>query len=82
MAALERAISSNPGKTVVLVSHRVVNKVMLCGVLGLDLSRFWRVKQDTCAINRFEHDNGSYCLTLLNDTCHLRDVSGASAADF
>jgi broad specificity phosphatase PhoE len=82
MVALERIMDRNPGKTVALVSHRVVNKVMLCGVLGLDLSRFWRVKQDTCAINRFEHDNGSYCLTLLNDTCHLRDVSGASAADF
>jgi broad specificity phosphatase PhoE len=82
MAALERVMDSNPGKTIALVSHRVVTKVILCGVLGLDLSRFWRVKQDTCAINRFEHDAGSYCLTLLNDTCHLRGVSGASAADF
>jgi len=82
MAALERAMDGNPGKTIALVSHRVVTKVILCGVLGLDLSRFWRVKQDTCAINRFEHDAGRYCLTLLNDTCHLRGVSGASAADF
>ena len=82
MAALERAIDSNPGKTIAIVSHRVINKVILCTVLGLELSRFWHVKQDTCAINRFEHDNGSYYLTLLNDTCHLKEVAGASAVDF
>ena len=82
MAALERAIDGNPGKTVALVSHRVVNKVILCSVLGLDLSRFWHVKQDTCAINRFEYENGSYYLTLLNDTCHMRGLAGASVLDF
>lgn len=82
MAALERAMDSNPGKTIALVSHRVVTKVMLCGVLGLELSCFWRVKQDTCALNRFIYDDGSYCLTLLNDTCHLKGIAGASAADF
>jgi broad specificity phosphatase PhoE len=82
MAALERAIDSNPGKTIALVSHRVVNKVILCSVLGLDLSRFWHVKQDTCAINHFAYDYGSYYLTLLNDTCHLKGVLGASVADF
>lgn len=82
MAALERAIDSNPGKTITIVSHRVINKVILCTVLGLDLSRFWHVKQDTCAINRFEHDKGSYYLTLLNDTCHLRDIAGATVLDF
>lgn len=82
IAALERTIDSNSGKSVAIVSHRVVNKVILCTVLGLDLSRFWHVKQDTCAINRFEYDAGSYYLTLLNDTCHLKGVVGASVEDF
>lgn len=82
MAALEHSIESNPGKTVAIVSHRVVNKVILCAILGLDLSRFWHVKQDTCAINRFEYRDGSYYLTLLNDTCHLKSIAGASAVDF
>ena len=82
MAALDRAIESSPDKTIAVVSHRVVNKVILCAVLGLDLSRFWHVKQDTCAINRFERRDGGYYLTLLNDTCHLRGVAGASLLDF
>ena len=29
---------------VVLVSHRVVNKVLICALLGLDNSHFWKVK--------------------------------------
>ena len=30
--------------TVVLVSHRVVNKVLICALLGLDNSHFWNIK--------------------------------------
>lgn len=82
MAVLERIIGNNPGKTIAVVSHRVVNKVILCGILGIDLSRFWYVKQDTCAINRFEYDAGCFYLTLLNDTCHLKGIADESAADF
>ncbi|GAI32270.1 unnamed protein product [marine sediment metagenome] len=29
---------------VVLVSHRVVNKVLICALLGLDNSHFWNIK--------------------------------------
>ena len=82
MAALEHSIKNNPGKTIAVVSHRVVNKVILCTILGLDLSRFWHLKQDTCAINQFEYAEGSYFITLLNDTCHLKGVQGASLVDF
>ena len=82
MGALEKIIKKNPGETLAVVSHRVLNKVLLCAILGLGLSRFWYIKQDTCAINRFEHKNGSYYLTLLNDTCHLKEIKGASVVDF
>jgi broad specificity phosphatase PhoE len=80
--ALDTIIKSNPGKTVGIVSHRVVNKVLLCAVLGLDLSHFWYIRQDTCAVNSFEHKEGNYYLSCLNDTCHLKNVKGASKVDF
>jgi len=80
--ALERIVKNNPGKTIALVSHRVVLKVLLCTILGLELSRFWYIRQDTCALNRAECKDGNYFLTLLNDTCHLRAVRGASPVDF
>ena len=80
--ALNTIIKNNPGRTVTIVSHRVVNKVLLCTVLDLNLSYFWNIRQDTCAVNSFEYKEGSYFLTLLNDTCHLKKVKGASRADF
>ena len=82
MESLEEVIKNNPGKTLALVSHRVVLKVLLCTMLGLELSRFWYLRQDTCAINRVEYKDGNYFLTLLNDTGHLREVQGASVVDF
>jgi broad specificity phosphatase PhoE len=80
--ALNSIVKENPGRTVAIVSHRVVNKVLLCTVLNLNLSYFWNIRQDTCAVNSFEYKEGSYHLTLLNDTCHLKKVKGASKADF
>jgi hypothetical protein len=41
-------------------------------VLGLGNERFWHLRQDTCAINVFEADDGEFTLVSLNDTCHLR----------
>ena len=82
MEALEKVIKKHPGKTIAIVSHRVLNKVLLCSVLGLELSHFWYIKQDTCAINRLEYKDGKFYLTLLNDTCHLKKVEGASPVDF
>lgn len=82
MKALEKIIKNHPGETLVIVSHRVLNKVLLCGVLGLELSHFWYIKQDTCAINSFEYKDGKFYLTLLNDTCHLAKVKGSSPVDF
>ena len=80
--ALVKIVENNPGRTVAIVSHRVVNKVLLCSVIGLDLSHFWYIRQDTCAVNSFEYNDCNYYLTLLNDTCHLKGVKGASVVDF
>jgi probable phosphoglycerate mutase len=72
MGAVAELAARHPGQTVALVSHTVVNRLVLLGVLGLGNSRFWRLRQDTCAINVFEAEGGDYTLVRLNDTCHLR----------
>ena len=82
MGASEKVLKKHSGKTLAVVSHRVVNKVLLCSILGLELSYFWHIKQDTCAINRFEYKDKKFYLTLLNDTCHLKEIEGASPIDF
>ncbi|MFC1925629.1 histidine phosphatase family protein [Chloroflexota bacterium] len=74
VAALESLLPGHPEQTIVLVSHKVVCKVLLCYLLGLDNSHFWQVQQDTCAINRAEMGDGRPVVTLLNDTCHLEGL--------
>jgi probable phosphoglycerate mutase len=74
MAALEEVIQNHPGKTLILVTHRVVNKVLICGILGLDNSHFWQITQDPTAINLIQYREGKYILALMNKTCHLKPL--------
>jgi broad specificity phosphatase PhoE len=74
MAALEEVIRLNDGKTLIFVSHRVINKVLICGILGIDNSHFWQISQDPTAINLIQYKNGKYILSLMNETCHLKPL--------
>ncbi len=74
MAALEEVIQYHKGMNIVLVSHRVINKVIICGILGIDNSHFWQIGQDTAAINLIQYKEGKYILSLLNETCHLKSL--------
>jgi len=67
---------------VVLVSHRVVNKVLICALLGMDNARFWNIKLDTCGITSFSCEGGRFILTSHNDTSCLQAVNRAPLADF
>jgi probable phosphoglycerate mutase len=67
---------------VVLVSHRVVNKVLICALLGLDNSHFWNIKQDTCATTVFSYQDGRFVLTKHNDTSYLKPLKRAELEDF
>ncbi|MBW1973132.1 MAG: hypothetical protein DRG20_04490 [Deltaproteobacteria bacterium] len=70
-------------KNLLIVSHRVVNKVMILGCLGIDLSHFWQIGQDTCAINLILYNGNSFILSILNDTCHIAPIAyQGKKADF
>ena len=70
------------GGTVVLVAHRVVNKVLICALLGLDNSHFWNIRQDTCGITTFTCENGRLILTEHNNTTYLKPIQRAPLSDF
>jgi broad specificity phosphatase PhoE len=72
LGAVNETAGRHKDQTIVLVSHTVVNRIILLGILGLGNDRFWRLKQDTCAINVFEVEGGVFTLVSLNDTHHLR----------
>lgn len=74
MGALNEIVERHANGTVVIVAHTVVNRLLLLGILGLGNERFWRLGQDTCALNLIEFDGQDYKLLKMNDTCHLAGV--------
>lgn len=67
---------------VLLVSHRVVIKVLICYLLGLDNSHFWNINQDVGGITTFDYADGRFVLTRHNDTSHLRELQESELGDF
>lgn len=67
---------------VLLVSHRVVIKVLVCYLLGLDNSQFWNISQDVAGITIFNYADGHSVLTKHNDTSHLRELRKPALGDF
>ncbi|MDY6857480.1 MAG: histidine phosphatase family protein [Thermodesulfobacteriota bacterium] len=83
MESLNNILRSHVSETVVIISHRVVNKVVLCAILGLSNQYFWRIRQDTCAINIFEDSDMGFIVFVINDTCHINTFdNGIDKADF
>ena len=74
MRSIEAWGKQHDGKSVLLVTHDVVAKVVFCAVLGLEVSAFRQFEQDNAAINRFEVRDGTYVIKTLNETSHLRSA--------
>jgi len=72
METINEIVARHEGQSVVVVGHTVINRIILLGMLGLSNDRFWRLRQDTCAMNCIEADMGNFTLVSLNDTCHMR----------
>lgn len=69
--ALFRILKRHYGEEIAIVGHQVVNKVILCIVLGVSNEWFTRIEQDNGCINLFGHDGQKFIIFFLNDTCHL-----------
>jgi broad specificity phosphatase PhoE len=73
-AALEEIVANHPDQTVVLVTHVVVCRLILCAVLDLENSHFWQFEPATASISVIEVSGGHRVLRSLNDTCHWQDL--------
>jgi broad specificity phosphatase PhoE len=58
--------------TIILVSHRVVLKVIVCALLELDNSHYWNIELDTCGITTFTFENNRFTLIRHNDTSFMK----------
>jgi broad specificity phosphatase PhoE len=68
--------------TIVLVTHRVVIKILVCALLGLDNSLFWNIMVDTCGLTTFHYEKGRFVLIRHNDNSFLRSMKSPQLKDF
>jgi broad specificity phosphatase PhoE len=71
MRLVDEITSVNKG-TVVLVSHCVITRVIICALLGLDNSHFWNIEHSTCGITTFLYQKGQFILLEHNNTSFLK----------
>lgn len=76
-AGIDVLLARHQGQIVVLVGHQAVNKVLICHLLGLGTDAFWRIRQDTGCINRFDHDGSAFSMLTMNEVGHLESAPKA-----
>ena len=65
------------GDTLLVVAHDAVNRVLLCHVLGIPLSRLWSFRQAPATLNLLEGaDAGHLDVVRLNDAGHHTALFG------
>lgn len=79
---IEDAIMRCGEGRIVFVSHRIVNKVLVCALLGMDLSHFWNIRIDVGGLTRFSCGDGRLVLSKHNDTLYLEPAGITEGSDF
>jgi len=64
---------------IVLVSHRVICKIIFLYALMLRNRHFWRIRFDPASVTLIEKIGDSVSLSFLNDTCHLHNKDDLSS---
>lgn len=72
LAALYALADKSRERDIIVVTHRVVTKVILGRLLDAGPGAFWKIKQDTACLNMLSYDGSSFVVGVMNDTCHLR----------
>lgn len=80
--AVEEIAAKHAERVAVLVSHRVVCKLLLCAGLGVGEAGFWRVRVDTASVSTLAASEGRWVVARVNDTHHLAELGAADRSDF
>ncbi|MEL6407012.1 MAG: histidine phosphatase family protein [Chloroflexota bacterium] len=62
-----------PRKRLVLVGHDGALRLLLCDLLDLPATQYWRFNLDACSLSQVNIYPGGAILVRLNDISHLRD---------
>lgn len=70
---LERLTDDNKAR-VLLVSHKLINRVIICAIMGLPIKGMWRIEQFNGAMNTISKGEMGWMLIEMNNTCHLHGI--------
>lgn len=70
--AIDRLLERHSDGAVLVVAHLLVNLVLVCQALGMDLSRVARLRQAPASITILDLTTQGSSLLLFNDICHLQ----------
>ncbi len=79
--ALDRWYAAYPESDVLWVTHGGFLAVLLCHVLGMDLTRRWQFRRDNASLTELAATEGRVILVRLNDTRHLAGLSTGEQAE-
>ena len=80
---LKKIINKNNGKIICVVSHRVINKLLISKILGIQKTGFWKIRQDTGCINIIEYSNKKFTVIKLNYNVNVSDfMNSLKVVDF
>jgi len=68
---VDRIMNGTNGSSLVVVTHHVVIRALLCSLLDLNLSNFRRFEVFPASVSELRFEYGRWVLYRLNDTCHL-----------
>lgn len=71
---LHSTLNAHASRTMVLVTHDSVYRILLLHALDLPLSRFWTIAQSPCCINVLDFEDGRFHVQSINETMHLKET--------
>ena len=75
---VEEIVNTFPEGSILICGHNFVNMMILCKILGMDITHFRRLRQSLGALNIIERSRGLFSLVRFNDTCHLKGMDPPS----
>ncbi len=67
---------------IVVVTHRVICKLLVLHLLSIPSAHFWDMKFDPSSVTLIEKRASGATLLSMNDTCHLSDTTPVRYRDF
>lgn len=77
LPALQKIVLDHPGQTVLVVSHKATNRLLLCSLLGIDPREYRdRLTQDLACLNILDFKDPSHAQAItINDSSHTAGLS-------